>query len=393
MKYLIIGAGIIGASIARELAMRKIGEVVVIEKENNAGLHISGRNSGVIHSGINQKPGTLKAKLCVDGSKLLREYCNEQEVPMQENGTIVVATTENEQIQLRNLFNSAIEANVPQVRIITKEELKEREPRAKGLEALFSPTGAVVDSKLLMEKIVSDTQSKGVEFKWNTQVKTIHNDSLETTNGNYSFQYLINCAGLNSDTIAHTNNLGNKYSIIPFRGDYIEVPAKVNSMIYHLPDMRFPFLGVHLTKTVEGKVIAGPTATLSFAGREGYEGGINRKFFSETANTINFWAWTTRALTSPSTLKQILHNLNISTNPEKFLEDIQTIYEGDINMDQSQPYRSGIRPQIVDRQGKLVNDFLIEQSKNQLHILNAVSPGLTASFAFAKHITEKYIFK
>ena len=391
MKYLIIGAGVIGTAIARELAIQNKGEIVVLEKEVEAGLHTSGRNSGVIHSGINPKSGTLKSKLCIEGSRLLREYCLENKVPMSMNGTIVVANSREGIMHLHQLYDNAMKSQVPGVRLISQEELMEREPNAKGLEALFSPTGAVIDSKALVQRVVKDAQSNGVKFYWNTKVNKINTSNLEASTGIHQFDFLINCSGLHVDKLAHTIKIGNKYSIIPFRGDYREVPANVNSMIYHVPDLRFPFLGVHLTRTVDGKVIAGPTATLSFAGREGYEGGLNPRFFSETANSVNFLAWATRAITSPSMLKQIVHNLQISKNPEKFLKDIYQIYDGDIDMSKAHPYSSGIRPQIVDRKGHLVDDFLIERNYNQLHLLNAVSPAFTASLAFAKYIIKEYI--
>ncbi|MEK6894356.1 MAG: L-2-hydroxyglutarate oxidase [Nanoarchaeota archaeon] len=393
MKYVVIGGGVVGTAISRELAI-KGSEVVVLEKEATAGLHASGRNSGVIHSGINQKPRTLKATLSVQGSKLLREYCLESGVPMRECGTILLANNTREIAQLRKLYDYALESRVPDVCIISQGELKEREPHARGLEGLFSPTGAIVDTKILMEKLVDDAQKKGVQFFWNTEVKKVHDNKVETTNKDYRFDYLVNCSGLHADTLAHTNGIGKSYSILPFREDYREVPAEVNGMIYHVPDLRFPFLGVHLTKTIEGEVIAGSTATLSFAGREGYEGGINRKFLSETANTTNFWLWAVRTLMSPSTLNQVMHNLRISRDPKKFIEDINKIYDGEIDVDHLKIYRSGIRPQLVDGMGRLVHDFLInDQLGNQLHLLNTVSPGLTASLAFAKHITKVYLNK
>jgi len=199
---------------------------------------------------------------------------------------------------------------------------------------------------------------------------------------------LINCGGLHADNLAHTAGLGRGYSVIPFRGDYREVEAKVNGMIYHVPDLRFPFLGVHLTKTVDQKVIAGPTATLSLAGREGYARGFKSRFFLETANSLGFWMWAARTLSSGSQLRQVVHNLKISRDEEAFLADVAQIYTGEVQLKDN--YRSGIRPQIVNRGGRLVEDFLIDRSDCQLHILNAVSPGFTASLAFAKYVVDNY---
>lgn len=391
MKYVVIGAGVVGTAIARELAIRKKGEILVIEKEQSAGMHTSGRNSGVIHSGINQKPGTLKAKLCVEGNKLLREYCRQHQVPMEECGTVVVANSPSEQQKLRELERYALTCNVPYARIISREELKEREPYARGLEGLFSPTGAIVDSKALVRSLVKDAQSKGVEFQWISKVEKIGHSEIETAEKTQKFDFLINCGGLHADTLAHSAGFGKEYSIIPFRGDYREIDAKVNGMIYHVPDLRFPFLGVHLTKTIDEKVIAGPTATLSFSGREGYQEGLSRSFFSETANSPGFWRWVLKAITGPQIMGQIVHNLRISRSEKAFLEDVYQIYDGEVQLKSLSNYKSGIRPQVVNRAGRLIDDFLLERSENQLHLLNTVSPGLTASLAFAKHLIDTYI--
>lgn len=391
MRYLVIGAGVIGATIARELAMQKKGEVVVLEKESKVGLHTSGRNSGVIHSGINQKPNSLKAELCVEGSRLLREYCLEKDVPMQQVGTIVVANSDEEISRLNGLYGDALLCNVPGVRYMSAEELKEREPFAKGLSAIISPTGAIVDAKGLMLKLSEEIKSLGAQIEYNTKVNSIRPDSVQTDKGEFKFDKLINCSGLHVDKLAHTSKSARGYAVIPFRGDYMQVEAEVNSMIYHVPDRRFPFLGVHLTKTIDGKVIAGPTATLSFAGREGYDRrGLSRKFFSETLG-LNFLAWAARSLLSPSTMKQVCHNLRISLNQEAFLRDIHSIYNGEIDMSNAKPYSSGIRPQIVSRTGRLIDDFTIENKGNQLHVLNAVSPGFTSSMALAKYVVDNYI--
>jgi len=388
MRYIVIGAGIIGTSVARELAIRGNGKITVLEKEDYSGAHASGRNSGVIHSGINQKPGTLKAKLCVEGSKLLRDYCFQNKIPINQCGTVVVANKDDEIQRLRELQNYAELCNVPETRIINQDGLKRIEPMAKGLEAIFSPTGSIVDSKALLSSLIDNSKLKGVEFKFGTKVERIKEDYIKTNKGHEGFDFLINCSGLHADNLAHTVGVGLGYSIIPFRGDYKEVGADVNGMIYHVPDLRFPFLGVHLTKTIDERVIAGPTATLSFSGREGYDGGFNMKFFSETANSPT---WGLRTLFSPSTIWQIAHNIKISIREDAFLEDIRQIYKGNLHLINKGAYRSGIRPQIVDRNGNLINDFLLERYQNQLHVLNAVSPGLTSSLAFAKYLADNYI--
>ena len=386
MRFVIIGAGIIGSAIARELAGRSCGEVTVLEKETRLGEHASGRNSGVLHSGINQRPGTLKARMCVEGNRRARSFCREHGVNMQECGTLVVARNEREEQALGNLLDLGIRAGVKGLRLLDMEELHQREPEVVGTRAMLSPNGAIVDSEGFLEAVAGEAKALGAVFRMGAEVREVQGNRVITDKEEYPATHIINCAGLYSDKIAHMMGLGLDYRIIPFRGEYMELKnANLNSMVYQVPDLRYPFLGVHLTKTVEGKVLAGPTAMLSF-GRESYHKEID---FAETLSmlgTINFW----RLIFSWEFLKLAMQNAKISFSDRAFLEEIRTLWP-DGSMTGIIPYRSGVRAQMVDRRGKMVDDMLVEFRENSTHVLNAVSPGLTSSLAFAEYVVERIV--
>ena len=381
--YVIIGAGIIGCTLARELLLHKVGKVILLEKENKFGLHSSGRNSCVIHSGINQKPGTLKAQMCLDGSRMIREYCVKNNIPMEKYGTLVISQNEVDEMILEKLMKMGLEAGVKDLQFLNKNELIQKEPLAIGQRALFSPTGAVVDTDALLGTIVDEIESLQGKLYYNERVTYIDFPWVITDRNRYQVDYLINCAGLYSDNIAEMMGIGKKYSIVPFRGEYYEVKdVNVNSMIYKAPDLRFPFLSVHLTKLVNGKVIAGPTATLSL-GRESYQ----REFkIDETLGMLKRMSFY-KMITKKGFLQQVYHSLRLSLSKKTFKKEIESLI-GEIQSEQLFPYRSGIRPQLIDENGNLVNDFIIESNRQSLHVLNCISPGFTCSFAFAKYLNS-----
>ena len=380
IHFAIVGGGIIGTAIALELAKRK-AKVTVFEKEKNLGVHASGRNSGVIHSGINQRPGSLKAKMCVEGSRRLREYCRARGVPVVECGTLVIARDEQEIKILEKLLQWGNECGVPGLRLIDTKELRKREPVSRGIAALLSPTGATVDSPKLLETVAREAGEKGVELRLYHKVIGINGKKIRTTQGEFPFDYLVNCAGLEADRIAGMMGIGKNYRIIPFRGEYMEVKdCPVNTMIYQPPDLRFPFLSIHLTRETDGRVLAGPTATLAF-GREAYHkewdlGEMAGMFLSRPFRQL---------LLNQEFLGVAGSNFLVSVSKRAFLKQIQSIAEG-VELHQLTPYRSGIRAQMVDSKGNFVNDILVENTENSTHILNAVSPGLTCSLAFAEYV-------
>jgi (S)-2-hydroxyglutarate dehydrogenase len=384
--YIIIGGGIVGSSIAREIASRGLGSVAVLDKEPQLGLHGSGRNSGVLHSGINQKPGSLKARMAVEGNCLAREFCRQNGVRMEECGTIVVSRNERELDVLNTLVKMGTAAGVGGLRIMDRDELAEREPSTVGTNALLSPNGAIVDSEAFVRAVAEDAGKHGAAFIMNARVTGIHGRTVISTAGDFEAGHMINCAGLYSDRVASMMGTDKGRRIIPFRGEYMELEGlKVNSMVYQAPDLKYPFLGVHFTKTVDGDVLAGPTAMLSF-GREAYDKQIIPGDSARMIATVNFW----RLVSSRKFLRLVWQNGKISFSDRAFLAEILTLAKG-VEMSQIKPYRSGIRAQMVDRSGRMVDDMVVEYLDGSTHVLNAVSPGMTAALAFASHVVDNML--
>jgi L-2-hydroxyglutarate oxidase len=390
--FVIVGGGIVGCSIGRQIKLSHPEKsVAVLEKEGRVGAHASGRNSGVVHSGINQKPGSLKAKLVVRGSRLLREFCREWKVPMREVGTVVVARNSQESETLRELQRRAQANGVPNVQLLSKDELRKVEPYAEGDEALLSPSGAIVDNAKLVQGVADDAVRSGVSLILNAKVKGIVDKSdgltIETANSTYQAGFLVNCAGLYADRVAQMMNVGRDYTLVPLRGDYYRIRPEraylVNSMIYPPPNLEMPFLGVHLTRRTDDAVIIGPNAMLAL-GREKYrDASINWLEALRMVTDIRF----ARLISNLNFLPIALHQLKLSLSKEAFLKEAQalvpTLVEDDLIQDQS-----GIRAQLVNRKGRMVDDFLFERTEKSFHVLNAVSPGMTCAFAFAEYVTS-----
>jgi len=302
-------------------------------------------------------------------------------VRMEQCGTVVVGRDQRELEVLQTLLEMGRAAGVEGLRLIERDELAGREPSALGICALLSPHGAIVDSEAFVRAVAADAQKLGAEFVMNARVTTIRGRSMVTTAGDFDGGHIINCAGLHCDKIAHLMGAGRGRRIIPFRGEYMEITGlPVNSMVYQAPDLRYPFLGVHFTRTVDGLVLAGPTAMLSF-GRESYEKQLKAGESLKMMSSVNFW----RLVSSGEFLRLVWHNGRISFSDKAFLAEIRTLAP-DVTMDQIRPYRSGIRAQMVDSRGQMVNDMVVEYRPDSTHILNAVSPGMTAALAFAAHV-------
>jgi|TARA_B100001750_G_scaffold248445_1_gene279652 L-2-hydroxyglutarate oxidase LhgO len=395
-KYdiIIIGGGIIGCAIAYSLSKKLRVSIAVIEKENEIAKHASGRNSGVIHTGFYYTPGSLKARFCVEGNKRLINYCIEENIPYKKTGTLVVGKSQEDKKNLEILLERGKKNNVPGIRIINKKELNEMEPFVNGKFALYSPMGAIVDAKKLVNSLAKNVQNNGVEFIMNQRVKKIKNikDKIEisTTNNKFSTKFVINCAGVYADTIARLMNVKLNHHIIPFRGEYFELPKNkshlVRSMVYPIPNPNLPFLGIHLTRTVNNKIILGPNAVLA-PGKEAYSNkNINVRELSNILLYKGFW-------------KMVYNNYNIiekeilqSIIRTKFLEKVCDLLPG-IKINELIKNSSGIRAQLVGNNGELMDDLVVKEGKNALHILNAVSPGMTCSLPFADYLVENYVKK
>jgi len=385
-KFTIIGGGIIGTTIALELKRRGDHAVTVLEKEPQVGLHASGRNSGVIHSGINQKPGSIKARMCVEGSQLLREYCLNRGVPMNQCGTLVVARDETERATLETLKQMGTECGVLGLSLLTRQELLAREPHAKGQCALLSPNGAAVDSTRLIQTLAQDAQTAGVTYHFGEKVIDIEPGKISSTTTTIEHDHLINCAGLGADHIAHKMDIGKDFRIIPFRGEYMEVKGvDVRSMIYQAPDLRYPFLSIHLTRETDGRVLAGPSAVIAM-GREAYD----KQFVWEEACSMLMSRQFARMMLDPEFIQVAWKNALTSLFKSAFLKQIQSLAVG-VKKEQIWPSRAGIRAQMVTAKGKMINDILVEYQTGSTHVLNAVSPGMTCSLAFAKQVVNQIL--
>ncbi|WP_456399931.1 L-2-hydroxyglutarate oxidase [Persephonella sp.] len=389
----ICGAGILGLSVARELLKRGTDNIILLEKESKLGCHASGRNSGVLHAGIYYTPDSLKAKLCLKGNLMMREYCREKGIPILETGKVIVTKSEKEIPVLEELHKRA-KKNGAEVNLINDKELKDIEPYAMTVErALYSPLTAVVDSKRVLAQLERDLVSsgsvkilKGVKFEG---VK--RNSEILTSKGAFRFELFINTAGAYADSVAHAFGVGKKYKILPFKGTYKKLRKDrsylVKGNIYPVPDIRNPFLGVHFTRSIDGTVYIGPTAIPAF-GRENYgfvEGVDGEALGILWRDAVLFFKndkFRTVALTEP---RKYINSL--------FFKDISKMVEG-IRMEDIEPSEKvGIRPQLVDWEKKeLVMDFLVLKDSDTVHILNAISPAFTSSFAFAEYVVDRFIF-
>ena len=384
--FIVIGAGIVGASTALEL--KKQGhQVLILEKEKSPGLHQSGRNSGVIHSGIYYKPNSFKSNLCIRGRELLLEFIDIEKVPHRVEGKLVV----DDQIsKIEDLFIRAQNLGMKDVSIFDKKEILEKEPYCKFESALYVPQAGVVDYKVVTEKIISKFLSLGGEVKYFNQVNAIEDSrylkKIFTSHNQFETEFLINCAGLYSDTVAKLDNLEPNLQIIPFRGEYFTIDSNkskyVNNMIYPISNPNLPFLGIHLTKTIDGNIEAGPNAVLAFA-KEGYDWStFNVKEFASTISYKGMWKL------GKKYLKTGLSEMYRSLNKKVFLTEISKFIP-DINANDLTPRVSGVRAQAVDINGNLVDDFVFESKDNSLHVLNAPSPAATSSFAIGEYIASK----
>jgi L-2-hydroxyglutarate oxidase len=391
---IVIGGGIVGLSTAWNLIKMQPGiKVAVLEKESQFASHQTGRNSGVIHSGIYYKPGSLKAINSRKGKQLLEEFCKSEGVPFKICGKIIVATANEEIPLLNNLYERGLKNGV-NCEIITPEQILEIEPYCKGIQAILVNETGIVDYKKVCEKLVTSIQSNNSRTILNSKVIGLNEStseiSVSTKNYNYKSKIAINCAGLYSDKVLELTGHKSPIKIIPFRGEYYKLlPSAThlcNTLIYPVPDPRFPFLGVHFTKMIDGRVECGPNAVLAFA-REGYlKTQIKITELTET-------------LTYPGFLKLISKHWQMgikefwrSLSKNAFANALRRLIP-DITKDQLEPAPAGIRAQAITAEGTLVDDFAFYETPRMVHVLNAPSPAATASLCIGRQIAEKALAK
>jgi len=383
----IVGGGIIGLATARALLERApSARLVILEKEPRLGMHQTGHNSGVIHSGIYYRPGSYKAKLCVEGKTLMREFCAAHAIKVVECGKVIVATREDELPRLQTLYERGI-ANGVRIEMIDRDRLRELEPHAAGLRAIHSPTTAIVDFSDVVRALARDLTARGVAIETDAKVLAVvrTRDGIEigTSRLAVDARFLVNCAGLYSDAIARMSGAEPDVRIVPFRGEYYMIRPErrelVRSLIYPVPDPEFPFLGVHFTNTVHGEVEAGPNAVMAFA-REGYDlKRVNVRELAETLTYRGVWHMARRYWRMGS------YEMYRSLSKAAFVAALQRLVPG-VRPEDVSPGGAGVRAQAVAPDGSLIDDFRIVDTDNAIHVLNAPSPGATASLAIGRHI-------
>src|SRR3989441_3559375 len=383
----IIGGGIVGLATARALGERSPGaRLVILEKEAKLATHQTGNNSGVIHSGIYYKPGSYKAKLCVEGKGLMLEFCRTHGIRVDHVGKVIVATSQAELPRLQTLYERGVANGVP-VEMMDPAQLREIEPHASALRAIRSPSTAIVDYKEVAAAMTRDLTARGVVIETGARVTSIARSAaaidIATPRAVVRARRIVNCAGLYSDVVARMAGARVDVQIIPFRGEYYMIrPARqdiVRGLIYPVPDPEFPFLGVHLTRTVHGEVEAGPNAVLAFA-REGYRFG--RVSPSELAGTLayrGFWQMARRYWRMGS------YEMYRSLSKGAFVHALQRLVPP-LRPPDAPPGGVGLLAQAGSPGGSLGHHFRIVAEADAIHVLNAPSPGATASLAIGRHI-------
>jgi len=386
----IIGGGIVGLAVAERLARRHPGvRITLIEKEHSLSLHQTGRNSGVLHTGIYYKPGSLKARNCTRGKAMMERFCEEEGVSFERCGKVIVAVDDSEVAALDRIHQRGV-ANGVNCRRIGPSELREIEPHATGVAALHVPDAGIVDYPGVCERLAARIRRDGGSILTGTKVERIGERAgrviLETTAGAIEAHHAINCAGLHSDRIASIAGAQPQAKIVPFRGEYFELTPEAHHLckhlIYPVPDPKFPFLGVHFTRMVIGGVECGPNAVLALA-REGYTwGDINARDLLESLTYPGFWKLAAKHWEAGA--GEIIRSLS----RDAFVRALQRLVP-EIEEQHLVPAPAGVRAQALSPDGSMVDDFLIVDHGRMLHVLNAPSPAATSSLAIGEEVVER----
>ncbi|HKZ82323.1 MAG TPA: L-2-hydroxyglutarate oxidase [Anaerolineae bacterium] len=385
----VIGGGIVGLATAMALASRVRVSLVVLEAEAQLAAHQTGHNSGVIHSGLYYRPGSLKARNCVEGREALYRFCQEHGVAHERCGKIVVATRENELPALDELERRGRANGLTGIRRLRGEEIRDYEPHAGGIAGLHVPETGIVDYVQVAHTVASLVWRAGGEVCLRSRVRQFHGAAdalaLETDNGTVHCRYLINCGGLQSDRIARMCGLDPGLQIIPFRGEYYELISNrqslVRNLIYPVPDPRFPFLGVHFTRMIHGGVEAGPNAVLAFR-REGYR----RSSFS-ARDTLSLFGYGGFWRMARRYWRTGLGEFYRSLSKQAFVKALQRLIP-ELRFEDVRPAGAGVRAQALGPGGSLVDDFRIVEADRMIHVLNAPSPAATASLSIGRTIAD-----
>ena len=387
---LIIGAGIVGLATALEFARRFPSQpLIVVEKEDRVAAHQTGHNSGVIHSGLYYRTGSLKARNCVAGCASMKRFCQEHGITWEECGKLVVATAPDDVPRLTQLHERGVANGVEGLRLLDHDKFRELEPHADGICALHVPSTGIVDYTEVAKKYAELIARAGGEIVFHAKVTGLRDDGdsniVETTAGAFRASYVINCAGLYSDAITRMAGCKTDLEIIPFRGEYYEIKAErrylVRNPIYPVPDPRFPFLGVHFTRHIDGSVEAGPNALLAFR-REGYlASDVDLTEAVETLRWPGFWKMARKYW------KMGMAEQYRAWIKSAFTRALQQMVP-ELTADDLAPGGSGVRAQAVDRNGNLLDDFYFVHSKRMIHVCNVPSPAATASLEIGREVVD-----
>jgi len=388
----IIGGGIVGTATALSILKEEKVKLLLLESESSLAAHQTGNNSGVIHSGLYYKPGSLKATNCITGREMMYTFCEENKVQFYQCGKIVVATSKEEIPALNMLEERGRSNGLIGIRRLSASEIKEYEPHASGVDGLFVPQTGIVDYVAVTNKYADLIRNNGGEIKLNSKLTSVKRDGkdliLFTEHGEYRTKFVVNCAGLQSDRVAKMFGVDPKLQIIPFRGEYYKLKKEkqylVKNLIYPVPDPQFPFLGVHFTRMINGGVEAGPNAVLAFK-REGYKKtDFSFRDILEMKLYPGFWKMAAKYY------KMGFQEFRRSFSKELFVKSLQKLIP-EIQDDDIEVGGAGVRAQALERDGKLVDDFRIVEAERMVHVLNAPSPAATASLSIGKTISEMVI--
>jgi len=392
-SLVVVGGGIVGLATAMEWSARYPDlPVVVLEKEREIASHQTGHNSGVIHSGIYYKSGSLKAQLCVAGVALLERFCEEHGVPFESCGKLIVATSNEELPRLEELFRRGVGNGLQGLRMLGREEIREYEPHVAGVRGIHVPVTGIVDYARVAKAYAAVILARGGEIYCSSEARAIRRSGnetvVETNSGEIETAFLVNCGGLHSDRLSRMAGAKLDLTIVPFRGEYYDLAKDkellVRGLIYPVPDPRFPFLGVHFTRRIGGGVEAGPNAVLALA-REGYnKQSFRAKDVLGYATFPGFW------IMAAKYGKVGVEEYYRSWSKRAFVRSLQKLVP-EITEADLVPGGSGVRAQALSRSGKLIDDFSFAYAEGVLHVCNVPSPAATASLAIAKYVTDTIV--
>lgn len=390
--FCVIGGGIIGLATAMDILARRPGaSLALVEKESDVAAHQTGHNSGVIHSGIYYAPGSLKARLCLEGCAETKAFSRRHGIPFDECGKMIVATRPDELPRMEALLERAA-INCVEAHRLSADELREREPNITGLGAIFVPSTGIADYPGICRRMMRELQAQGAQVSLGQPVTAIAEDdeavTVTTASQELRCRQLLVCGGLQADRLARMAGLDPGMRVVPFKGEYFQLPPERNDVVAHLiypvPDPTLPFLGIHLTRMIDGSVTVGPNAVLSLA-REAYSGlPFNPRDAASAVTWPGLWRLVARHFGSS------MVELRNSLDRRGYLRMCQR-YCPSLVLDDLRPYRPGIRAQVLTRDGRMVDDFLFKRSARMLHVLNAPSPAATAAIPIGRMIAAEVL--